>query len=156
MMVFRGSLVALVLGVLGAFSELFGALAGLWLGAVARRSLLPVIDLLLQCRLGGIVSGASGEFALISRRLHNRTPDRFGLEECPEVGGFDILGDRFGLRALPERLRKREKERDHGDQQRDLPVFAGRMLGVFGLFHAFMRAHGVPSLWKRDDGRTVW
>ena len=45
-MIFRGGLVALMLGVLGAFGELLRTLAGLGLRAIARRSLLPVVDLL--------------------------------------------------------------------------------------------------------------
>jgi hypothetical protein len=55
--------------------------------------------------------------------------------------GFDVLADRFGLGALAERLRQRQEQRDHGDQQGDLLVRAGRVLGVLGMLHAFVCAH---------------
>ncbi len=48
--------VALVFGMLGALGQLLRAFAGLGLRAVARRGLLPFLDLLLQRRLGGIVA----------------------------------------------------------------------------------------------------
>ena len=49
--------VALFLGMLGAFGQLILTFAGFRLGAIARRGLLPVVDLLLQRRLGGVVAG---------------------------------------------------------------------------------------------------
>ena len=58
-MILRGRKVALLLGMLGAFGQLFGAFAGFRLGAVARCGLLPVVDLLLQRRLGRVVAGTA-------------------------------------------------------------------------------------------------
>src|ERR1700747_1896487 len=57
MMVFGGREIPLFLCMLGALGKLLGPLASLGLGAVARRGLLPVVDLLLRRRLGGIVAG---------------------------------------------------------------------------------------------------
>src|SRR2546430_2052928 len=112
-----GGEVALFLGVLGALGQLLGAFASLRLGAVTRRGLLPVVDLLLQRRLGGIVARA-GEayFALVGRRLHRGAADALGLEERPQVRGLDILADRFGLGALAECFRQRQTQRDDRDQ----------------------------------------
>ena len=47
-MIFCGGEVALLFRLPGALRELLGALAGFRLGAVARRGLLPVVDLLLD------------------------------------------------------------------------------------------------------------
>ena len=55
-MILRLREVALFLGMLGALGQLLRAFAGFGLGAIARRGLLPVVDLLLQRRLGGIVA----------------------------------------------------------------------------------------------------
>jgi len=55
-MIFCGRQVALFLGVLGALGQLFRPFAGFRLRAVARRGLLPLVDLLLQRRLGGSVA----------------------------------------------------------------------------------------------------
>src|SRR5689334_14441502 len=101
MMVFRRGEVALLLGVLGALGELLAAFAGLRLRTVARGVLLPLVDLLLQGRLGGIVGGrAERQLALFGRGLHHGAADGLGLEEGPGVRSLDILADRFGLRAL--------------------------------------------------------
>src|SRR3954447_17242390 len=141
-MIFRSRLVALMLGVLGLFGQLLGAFAGLRLGAVALRGLLPVLDLLLHGHLVGLVARrAEDELALVGHGLHHGAADALGLEERPEVGGLDVLADRFGLRALAERLRDRQKQRQDGDQERDLLVRAGRVFGVLGMLHAFMCAH---------------
>ena len=51
MVIFRLRKVALFFGVLGAFGQLLGAFVGFGLGAIARRGLLPLVDLLLQPRL---------------------------------------------------------------------------------------------------------
>ena len=56
MVIFRGRLVALMLGMLGPRRQLLRTLAGFRLRAVARGGLLPVVDLLLQRRLGGVVA----------------------------------------------------------------------------------------------------
>src|SRR5207237_8481985 len=139
--IFRGGEVALFLGVLGALGQLLGAFASLRFGSVTRRGLLPVVDLLLQRRLGGIIARA-GEayFALVGRRLHRGAADALGLEERPQVRGLDILADRFGLGALAECFRQRQTQRDDRDQQSDPSVFAGGFLGLIGLLHAFMWA----------------
>ena len=55
-MILRGRKIALLLGMLGTLGQLLRALLGFRLGAVARRGLLPGVDLLLQRRLGGIVA----------------------------------------------------------------------------------------------------
>src|SRR6478672_6155897 len=105
MMILCSRLVALVLGMLGSLGELLGSLAGFRLGAVARRGLLPFIDLLLQGSLGGFVAGsAEAELGMLRRGLNHGSADAFGLEEGPQVRGLDVLADRFGLRALAERL----------------------------------------------------
>src|SRR3954451_14404815 len=141
-MIFRSRLVALMLGVLGLFGQLLGAFAGLRLGAVALRGLLPVLDLLLSRGFGGLVGrGAERQLALLGRGLHHRAADALGLEEGPEVGSLDVLADRFGLGALAERLGDRQEQRQNGDQERDLLVRAGRVFGVLGMLHAFMCAH---------------
>src|SRR5580698_9737093 len=143
---------------LGAFGKLILTFAGFRLRAIAGRGLLPVVDLLLQRRFGGgIADSTEVQFGPIRRRLHHGAANALGLEERPQVGSFDILGDSFSLRAFAERFRQREKQRDHRDQQCDFPVFAGRMFGVFGVLHAFMRAHdSSPPLEYGDDGRTIW
>src|SRR5438874_12120902 len=159
--IFRGGEVALFLGVLGALGRLLGAFAGLRLGAVARRGLLPVVDLLLQRRLGGIVARA-GEayFALVGSRLHHGAADALGLEERPQVRGLDVLADGFGLRALAQRLRQRQEQCDDRDQQGDLLVGAGSVLGVLRMLHAFVGAHNCPpNGWPCPDAtidRTIW
>jgi len=56
MVILCRSLVALMLGMLGALGEFFRALAGFRLRAITRGGLLPVIDLLLQRSLGRIVA----------------------------------------------------------------------------------------------------
>jgi hypothetical protein len=76
----------------------------------------------------------------------------FGLEECPQVRGLDILSEGFGLGALAERLRQRETQRDDRDQKRDLPVLARGFLGLVGLLHAFMRAHDSLPCGAFHDG----
>src|SRR5262244_3172765 len=101
-MVFFGGEVALLLGVLGALGQFLAALMGRRLGAVARRSLLPVLDLLRQRGLVGVVARGH-KLALLGCGLHHSAADGLGLEERPQVGGFNILGDRFGLCALAER-----------------------------------------------------
>ena len=54
----------------------------------------------------------------------------------------DVVGDRRGLRALAERLGKRQKQRQHRNQQRDLLVAAmRRVLGVFGMLQILVCAH---------------
>ena len=55
-MIFGLRQVALFLGVLGAFGELFRAFAGLRLRAVARRGLVSVVDLLRQRSLCCVVA----------------------------------------------------------------------------------------------------
>src|SRR5205807_3139155 len=118
--VFRCRLVALVLGVLGALGKLFRAFVGFGLRAVARRGLVPVVDLLLQRRLGGVVvDGAEAEPGVFGGGLNHGAANALGLEERPEVRGLDVLADRFGLRALAQRFRQRQAQRDHGYQQRD-------------------------------------
>ena len=157
MMVFRQRKVALMLGVLGALGQLLGAFASLRLGAVTRRGLLPVVDLLLQRRLGGIVARA-GEayFALVGRRLHRGAADALGLEERPQVRGLDILADGFGLGALAECFRQRQTQRDDRDQQGDPSVFAGGFLGLIRLLHAFMCAHdSLPDRLFHDGPNIV-
>src|SRR4030088_2578099 len=78
---------------------------------------------------------------MIRRSLNHGAADALGLEEGPEVGGLDVLAEGLGLGALAQRLREREKQRDHRDQQSDLLVGAGSMLGMLGVLHAFMCAH---------------
>jgi len=56
MVILRGGQIALFLGMLGAFGQLLRAFAGFRLLAVAGGGLLPLVDLLLQGRLGGIVA----------------------------------------------------------------------------------------------------
>jgi hypothetical protein len=51
--IFRGRLVALVLGVLGALGELLGAFAGLRLGAVARAVLVQSSICFCSAAFGG-------------------------------------------------------------------------------------------------------
>jgi hypothetical protein len=58
-MIFRRREVALFLGMPGAFGQLLRPFAGLRLGAVARRGLLPVVDLLLRRRLERVVATAA-------------------------------------------------------------------------------------------------
>src|SRR5882724_10930783 len=102
-MILRSRFVALMFGVLGALGELFRTLAGFRLRTVACRGFLPVVDLLLQCRLGGLIGGGGEtQLALFGRGLHAGAANALGLEEGPEVGRLDILADRFGLRALAE------------------------------------------------------
>ncbi len=57
----------------------------------------------------------------------------------------------LGLGALAERLRDRQEQRQHGDQERDLLVRAGRVFGVLGMLHAFMCAHHVPPASVPND-----
>src|SRR5690348_5619731 len=98
-MILRRSEFAFLFGMLGALGELFGAFTGLGLRAVARRGLLPVVDLLLQCSLHGIVAGPKRDLALVGRGLHHGAADALGLEKRPEIRGLDTLADRLGLRA---------------------------------------------------------
>src|SRR6185437_3796908 len=143
-MVFRLREVALFLGDLGALGQLLGAFVGLGLGAVALRGLLPVVDLLLDRGLGGVVAGgAEAEPGLFGRGLHRGAADALGLEERPQVRGLDILGDGFGLRALAQRFRKRQAQRDDRDQQRDVAILVGGFLGLVRLLHALMCAHDI-------------
>ena len=140
--IFCRRIVALVLSLLGALGELFRSFAGFRLRAVARRGLVPVVDLLLQRRLGGIVPDrAQAELGMLGGGLHHGAADALGLEERPQVRGFDVLADGFGLRALAQRFRQRQEQRDDSDQQRDLLVGAGSVLGVFRMLHAFVGAH---------------
>src|ERR1700704_1323494 len=160
-MILRGRLVAFMLGVLGAGRQLLRTLAGFRLRAVARGGLLPVLDLLLQCRLGRVVARSSeGELGVLGGGLDHGAADAFGLEERPQVRRLDVLADGFGLGALAERLRQREKQGDHGDQQRDLLVGAGSVLGVLRMLHAFVGAHGLPPgewPWSGTTiDRTIW
>src|ERR1700688_5030187 len=100
-MVFRRGEVAPFLGLFGAFGQLLLPLASLGLGAVASCGLLPLVDLLLQRRLGGIVAcGAETQLGLFGGSLHDVAADAFGLEERPQVRALDVLGDGFGLGAL--------------------------------------------------------
>ncbi len=124
-MILGRRLVALVLGFLGALGELFRTFASLRLRAIARRGLVPVVDLLLQRRLGGIVAhGPEAELGVFGGGLNHGAADALGLEEGPQVRGLDVLADRLGLRALAQRFRQRQTQGDHRDQQRDLPVLA--------------------------------
>src|SRR5258708_39983509 len=100
-MVFRGREIALFLGVLGAFGQFSLPFAALGIGAVALRGLLPVVDLLLQRSLCGVVAGRTKcQFALLGRGLHRRVPNALGLKERPEIRCLDILAEGFGLRSL--------------------------------------------------------
>src|SRR6185437_13722005 len=74
--------------------------------------------------------------------------DALGLKERPQIGGFDILADRFGLGALAECFRERETQCDHGDQKCDLDVLAGGLLGVVRLLHALLCAHDSLPPWR--------
>jgi len=91
-MVLRFRKVALFLGVLGAFGQLVLSFAGLGVGAVALGGLLPVVDLFLRRRLGGIfANGAEAQFALLGGGLHGGAANALGLEEGPQVRGLDVL-----------------------------------------------------------------
>src|ERR1035437_7800681 len=148
--------VALFLGMPGALGQLLRPFAGFRLRAVARRGLLPFVDLLLHRRLGGIVAhDAEAQSGLIRRGLNHGAADALGLKERPQVRTFDILADGFGLGALAQRLRQREKQRDHGNQQRDLLVLAGGVLGMLRLLHTFMCAHGSLPLDRPTIDRTT-
>ena len=78
---------------------------------------------------------------MLRGRLHHGAANALGLKEGPEIRGFDVLADGFGLRPLAQGLGQRQKQRDHRDQQGDLLVGAGGMLGVLGMLHAFVGAH---------------
>ena len=110
-MIFGGREVALVLGMLGALGKLLGTFAGLRLGAIARRGLLPVVDLLLQRRLGGIV--ADGPRLSLACSEAVCTTVRRMLLAWKNAHRFEastfLLMD-FGLRALAECLRKRQAQ----------------------------------------------
>jgi hypothetical protein len=58
------------------------------------------------------------------------------------VGGLNILADCFCLSTFAQRLRHRKAERDDRDQQSNLLIRAGGVVGVFGMLHAFMCTHG--------------
>ena len=55
-MIFRFRKIALLLGMLGPLRQLLLPFAALGIGAVALRGLLPLVDLLLHRRLGGLVA----------------------------------------------------------------------------------------------------
>ena len=105
----------------------------------------------------------------LGRRLEHGLADGLGLEERPEVRRLDVVADRRGLRALAERLREREAQRDHRDQQRDLLVagveqvlsaaaVAAMFAVVLHLVLSFVLnrvdavAHGESSLVRREEG----
>src|SRR4029450_8205743 len=153
MVVFRGRLVALVLGVLGALGEFFRTLAGFRLRTVTLRGLVPVVDLLLQRGLRRIVAdGAAAELGVFGGGLHHGAADALGLEERPQVRGLDVLADSFGLRALAQRFRQRQEQRDDSDERRALLVGAGATLGAFSVIHAFVGALDCPPQWMAVNG----
>ena len=99
------------------------AVAGLRLGAVARRGLLPLADLLAERGLAGLVRRGCG-FDLGGLALHQRERAANGLRlhEIPQIRGFDLKVQRLRLRGLAEGLGEREEQRQHRDDQRDLLV----------------------------------
>src|SRR5258708_19843444 len=146
-MISRRRQVAFFFGLFGARGQLLRSLAGFRLGTITRGGLLPVVDLLLQRRLGGIIAGRSeAQLGEVRYRLHNSAANALGLKEGPEIRGFDVLADGFGLGALAQRLRQRKKQRDHRDQQRDLLVGGGGVLGMLCVLHAFLGAHDSSSM----------
>src|ERR1700761_6189386 len=105
MMVLGFRQIALFLGMLGALGQLLRSFAGLRLRTIPGRGLLPVVDLLLHRRLGGVVGRSTkSELGLLGGGLNRGAANALGLEERPQVGGFDILADGFGLGALAERF----------------------------------------------------
>src|SRR5436853_590273 len=84
MPVMMGGKVALFLGVLGQVGQLLATLKGRGLGTVERSRLLPVVDLLRQRGLVGVV-GRRAELRLLGRGLHDGAADGFRLDEGPEV-----------------------------------------------------------------------
>ncbi len=137
--------VALVLGFLGALHQLDAALMGLGFGAIALRSLLPRLDLLLSGRSERLVTCRRRlDRHLLRRRLHQGAADGLRLEECPQVRRLDIVADRRGLCAFPERLGEREEQRQDRDHQRNFLVRVRGMLGVLDMLQRFVRTHRRP------------
>jgi hypothetical protein len=76
---------------------------------------------------------------LLRRRAQDRTADVLSLIESPQVVGCDMVSDDGGLCAFAEHFGKRQEQRQHRDQQRDLLVGMRCVLGMPGVFRVFMR-----------------
>src|SRR6202035_2724307 len=138
--------IALLLGLLGAQRELLAAFVGRGLRFIAIDGLLPGVDLLLHGGLGGRIrdGGELDRLELASGPQH-RLADGLGLEEIPQVGGFDVLAQRRRLRALAQRLGKRQEQREYRNHQRDLLVGMPGVLDVLRLLQLLVCvAHAHP------------
>ena len=137
--VFRRRQVALCLGVLGLLLQFLAAIASFRIRLVALGGLAPCLDLLVDSGFGGRIGQAGRkQTGLIGCHAHHGPADVLGLEEGPQVRGFDILGVGFGLRAFAERLRKRQEQRQDGDHQRDPSVETLAVLAFLRLFDRFV------------------
>ena len=74
---------------------------------------------------------------LIGRDVQRGPADVLGLEERPEVRCFDILGVGLVLRALAERLREGQEQRQDRDHQCDAFVEEFGVLAFFGFLDGF-------------------
>ena len=117
MVIGRQRAIALGLGFLGARRQFLAALLCFGLGVVACCGLAPLGDALghraLERRV--IEAGEAG-FHFIRRSAYQGAADGLGLEEVPQIGGFDIEAERSGLRCLAQCLGQGQHQCQHRNQ----------------------------------------
>jgi hypothetical protein len=145
-MIFGEGDVALLLSFAGFFLQLLAAFVFLGIRLVTIRRLLPGRDPFLHGRLDlRVARGRHVQLQGFGCRAQRRLADVLGLIERPQIRGLDVGAQALGLRALAQGLGERQEQREHRDQERDLLVRAGDVLGLLGVLDLFVCGHGHPS-----------
>ena len=112
-------------GLLGARGKLLAPLASIGLRIITIGRFASGCDTLLKrAACLGRCDMRHHQFALLGRRAGDRHAYRLGLKKRPQVGCFNILVQRQRLRAVAQRFRKRQHQRQYRDHQSDTFLLA--------------------------------